>query len=58
MSLRITPSVIVSLRPPLLLIITPHPRLAASKLILPNGSFHLEQTTDIEVFSRFFKTLL
>ena len=52
------PSVIVSFKPPLLLIITPHPRLAASKLVLPNGSFHLEQTTDIEVFSRFFKTSL
>ena len=54
----IMPSVIVSLKPPLLLIITPQPLLAASKLVLPNGSFHLEQTTAIEAFSRFFKTFM
>ena len=42
--------VTVSGKPPLLLIITAHPLLAASKLVLPNGSSHLEHTTDILVF--------
>ena len=41
----ITPSVIVSGNPPLLLIITAHPFAAASKLDLPKGSSHLEHTT-------------
>jgi len=54
----IIPSVIVSFKPPLLLITSPQPLLAASKLVLPNGSFHLEQTTEIDAFSRFFKTFL
>ena len=51
-------SVTVSLRPPLSLIITAHPLLDASKLDLPNGSFHLEQATDIETSSSFFKMYL
>ena len=49
---------IVSGKPPLLLIITAHPLLAASRLVLPNGSFHLEQTTAMEDFWSFFKTIL
>ena len=52
------PFVIVSGSPPLLEIITPHPRLDASRLVLPNGSFHLEQTTAILVFSKFDNTSL
>ena len=52
------PLVIVSGRPPLLVIITAQPQLADSKLVLPNGSSHLEQTTDIEVFLKIFKTSL
>ena len=47
---NIIPFVTVSGRPPLLLIITAHPLAAASKLVLPNGSSHLEQTTAILVF--------
>ena len=50
------PFVIVSFKPPLFDIITAHPLLAASKLVRPNGSFHLEQATAILVFSRIFKT--
>ena len=45
--LSIIPLVIVSGSPPLLLIITAHPFAAASRLDLPNGSSHLEQTTAI-----------
>jgi hypothetical protein len=44
------PLVIVSGKPPLLLIITAQPFEDASKLVLPNGSSHLEQTTAILVF--------
>ena len=47
---KIMPLVIVSGSPPLLLIITAHPLAAASKLVLPKGSSHLEQTTAILVF--------
>ena len=43
----------VSGKPPLLLIITADPLLAASRLVLPKGSFHLEETTEILTF---FKT--
>ena len=50
--------VIVSGNPPLLDIITPHPLLDASRLVLPNGSFHLEHTTAILVFSKLDKTSL
>ena len=46
----IIPFVIVSGRPPLLLIITAQPLDAASKLVLPKGSSHLELTTAILVF--------
>ena len=45
---------VVSGKPPLLLIITAHPLLAASKLVLPKGSSHLEHTTDIlTLFNKF-----
>ena len=47
---NITPDLVVSGNPPVLLIITAEPLLAASKLALPNGSCHLEQTTEILVF--------
>ena len=50
------PLVIVSGNPPLLEITTAHPRLAASKLVLPKGSSHLEQATAILVLSKLFKT--
>jgi len=53
---NIIPFVIVSGKPPLLEMITPHPLLDASKLVLPNGSFHLEQTTAMLVFSKLNKT--
>ena len=46
----------VSGKPPLLLIITAHPLLAASKLVLPKGSSHLEQTIEILTFFNSFKT--
>ena len=46
----------VSGKPPLLLIITAEPLLAASKLVLPNGSSHLELTTDILTVSRVLRT--
>ena len=36
-----------SLKPPLFVIITAHPLLEASRAILPKGSSHLEQTTQI-----------
>ena len=36
----------VSGRPPLLLIITADPLLAASRLVLPKGSSHLEDITE------------
>jgi hypothetical protein len=45
--LIIIPLVIVSGKPPLLVIITAHPQLADSRLVLPKGSSHLEHTTDI-----------
>jgi len=45
----------VSGSPPLLLIITAEPLLAASKLVLPNGSCHLEQTTEILALFKSFK---
>ena len=48
--LSIIPLVIVSGNPPLLVIITAHPFAAASKLVLPKGSSHLEHTTAILVF--------
>ena len=49
-SFKITPLVIVSGKPPLLLIMTAQPDDAASRLVLPKGSSHLEQTTAILVF--------
>ena len=55
---RIIPSVIVSGKPPLLLIITAQPLLLASKLDLPKGSSHLEHATAIELFLKRFKTFL
>ena len=54
---KIIPFVIVSGSPPLLLIITAHPLLAASKLDLPKGSFHLEHVTDIDALLKYDKTL-
>ena len=45
----------VSGNPPRLLIITAEPLLAASKLALPKGSSHLEQTIEILVFFKKFK---
>ena len=48
---------VVSGRPPLLLIITTDPLLAASKLVLPKGSSHLEQTTEILTFSKNLRTV-
>ena len=48
----------VSGKPPLFVIITAQPLAEASKLVLPKGSFHLEQTTDILVDLRKFKILL
>ena len=51
-------SVTVSGRPPLFVIITAHPLAEASKLVLPNGSSHLEQATVILVFLKIFKTSL
>ena len=47
---NIKPLVIVSGKPPLLLIITAQPAEDASRLVLPNGSSHLEHTTAILVF--------
>ena len=48
----------VSGKPPRSEIIIADPLLEASRLVLPKGSFHLEQTTVILVFSKFFKTSL
>ena len=45
-----TASIAVSGNPPLLLIITAEPLLAASRLVRPNGSSHLEDTTEILTF--------
>ena len=45
----------VSGKPPFFVIMGTDPLLQASKLALPNGSFHLEQIIDILVFSNFFK---
>ena len=46
---------VVSGNPPLLLMMTAEPLLAASRLVLPNGSSHLEQTTEILTDLRKFK---
>ena len=40
-----------------MLIITAEPLLAASRLVLPNGSSHLEQITEILISFKEFKTL-
>ena len=48
----------VSGKPPLLEIITAQPLLLASKLVLPKGSSHREQTTAILVFSKYFSSFL
>ena len=50
--------VVVSGNPPLLDIITAHPFADASKLVLPKGSSHLEQTTAICVFLNILITFL
>ena len=49
--------VTVSGNPPLLVIITAQPLADASKLVLPNGSSHLEQATAILVFLKILKLL-
>ena len=54
--LTIIPFVIVSGSPPLFDTITAHPRLDASKLVLPKGSSHLEHATAILAFLKTFKT--
>ena len=51
------PSVMVSGKPPLLLMIVAQPLLLASKLDLPKGSSHLEHDTAIELFLNKSKTL-
>ena len=51
---KIKASFVVSGKPPRLLIITAEPLLAASRLVLPKGSFHLEQTTEMLTFLRNF----
>ena len=48
--------VTVSGNPPLFVIITAQPLAEASKLVLPNGSSHLEQATAILVCLKIFKT--
>ena len=53
--LIITASLVVSLKPPVFDIIKADPLLAASKLDLPNGSFHFEGTTDILTSLSLFK---
>ena len=53
---RIRALVTVSGKPPLLVIITAHPLAEASKLVLPNGSSHLEQATAILVFLNILNT--
>ena len=45
-------------RPPLLVMITAHPQLDASKAVLPKGSYHLEQTTLISETSKYLDTIL
>ena len=55
---KIKAELVVSGKPPLLLMITADPRLAASKLVLPNGSSHLEQITEILTFFNKSKTYL
>mgnify|MGYP001199027371 CR=1 FL=1 len=52
---KIIPLVIVSGSPPLLVIITAQPLADASRLVLPKGSSHLEQTTDMLTFFKNFK---
>ena len=54
---KITPFVIVSGKPPRFEIITAHPLLEASKLVLPKGSSHLEQATAILLFQMSLKLL-
>jgi len=48
--------VIVSGKPPRLVMITAQPLAEASKLVLPNGSSHLEQTTAILDFLKISMT--
>jgi len=48
--------VTVSGSPPLFVIITAQPLAEASKLVLPNGSSHLEHATAILVCLKIFKT--
>ena len=48
----------VSGKPPLLLIITAEPLLAASRLVLPNGSSHLDETTEILTYFNFSNIFL
>ena len=55
---RINASSVVSLNPPVLEIINAQPRLAASRLDLPNGSSHLEHATAILVFLKILITSL
>ena len=55
---RIIADLEVSGNPPLLLIITADPLLAASKLVRPNGSSHLDGTIDILTFLRKFNIYL
>ena len=50
--------VTVSGKPPLLLIITAHPLLEASRLVLPKGSCHLEHAIVMLDSLKLFKTLL
>ena len=45
---------VVSFRPPLSLVIKAHPLLEASRLDLPNGSSHLDGTTEILTFFNMF----
>ena len=52
------PLVIVSGNPPLLEIMTAQPLLAASKLVRPNGSSHLEQAIVMLVFLKILITSL
>ena len=47
---------VVSINPPLFVIIVAHPILHASRLVLPKGSSHLEQATDILAFLSKFRT--
>ena len=55
---KIFASVTVSGNPPLLVIITAQPLADASRLVLPNGSSHLEHATVMLVFLNMFKTSL